>query len=138
MSPLDNVAVTALTNDELGAALVAGVVDSDWYERAAVDLIVNHPHWLSRAELRRAIVAGWDEGELYAWVAWHEVPENPPASSGELRILDIARSLGGLDAHRRLDDLLSGLDEASWENLVQGKTFGVERNAVRGNGEEHS
>jgi hypothetical protein len=115
----DPVDVHRLNDDQLAAVLQAGMVGSDWAEQAAVDLLVQHRGWLGRFELRRAIYAAFQEGELCAWVVWHEVDMRAPASSGELRILTIARSLAGVASERSLADLLSSLDESNTARVLR-------------------
>jgi hypothetical protein len=111
MTDHDPIDVDRLSVDQLAAALQAGMVGSDWPDQAAVDLLVQHRGWLSRFELRQAVEMAVLDGELCAWVVWHEVDMRAPASSGELRILTIVLSLAGVVAERSLADLLSSLDE---------------------------
>ena len=59
------------------------------------------------------------DGELCAWVAWPDVDMDAPASSGELRILAIARSLGGVASERSLADLLTSLDETNTARVLR-------------------
>ena len=59
------------------------------------------------------------EGELCAWVAWPYVDLDAPASSGELRILAIARSLGGVASDRNIADLLTSLDETNTVRVLR-------------------
>ncbi len=104
MTEHDPIDVDRLSDDQLAAALQAGIVGSDWPEQAAVDLLVQHRRWLCRFELRQAVEAAVIDGELCAWVAWPYVDLDAPASSGELRILDHRPLLGrrGLGPqHRR-------------------------------------
>ena len=112
--------VDMMGDDELAAALLAGVVGADWSEQAAVDLLVGHWHWLGRWEFRRAVEADiCDDGKLCAWVNWNHVAMDVPASSGELRILAIARSLGGVASERSLADLLTSLDETNTARVLR-------------------
>ena len=119
MTGHDPIDVDRLSDDQLVAALQAGIVDSDWPEQAAVDLLVQHRSWLSRFELRQAVEAAVVDRELCAWVAWSYVDMDAPSSSGELRILTIARSLGGVASERNLGDLLSSLDETNTARLLR-------------------
>ena len=119
MTGHDPIDVDRLSDDQLVAALQAGIVDSDWPEQAAVDLLVQHRSWLSRFELRQAVEAAVLDGELCAWVAWPFVDMDAPASSGELRILAIARSLGGGASERDLGDLLTSLDETNTARVLR-------------------
>ena len=58
-----------MADDELAAALLAGVVGADWSEQAAVDLLVGQRGWLGRWEFRQGVEAAiCDNGELCAWV----------------------------------------------------------------------
>jgi len=100
--------VEELTDEELGAALGATSAEESWGCRAAVRLIVEQGSWLGRWELRQAVTADVDEdGRIVAWVDWREVELDAPASGGELRILHLARSLGGIPSPRSLQDLVS-------------------------------
>jgi hypothetical protein len=119
MTDHDPIDVDQLSDDQLAAALRAGIVDSDWPEQAAVDLLIQHRSWLSRFELRQAVEAAVLDGELCAWVAWPYVDMDAPASSGELRILAIARSLGGRAPERDLGDLLTSLDETNTARVLR-------------------
>jgi hypothetical protein len=115
----DPIDVDRLSDEQLAAALQAGIAGSDWAEQAAVDLLVQHRSWLSRFELRQAIEAAVLDGELCAWVAWPSVELDSPASSGELRILAVARSLGGVASERSLGDLLTSLDETNSARVLR-------------------
>ena len=102
--------VEALSADELAAALEA--YDASWEYGAAVGLIVGQGSWLRKQEFRQAVQAWGDrDGEVVAWVDWDEVDVDGPASSGELRIMEIARSLVGIPGSRSLRDLLTSLDD---------------------------
>jgi hypothetical protein len=114
--PMD---VERLLDEELAVALQACIVGSDWPEQAAVDLLVEQRSWLRRAELRQAIVAAVIDGELCAWIIWHEVDLDAPASSGELRILTVARSLAGVGCERSLGHLLSSLDRTNTARVLR-------------------
>jgi hypothetical protein len=111
--------VDRLSDDQLAVALQAGIVGSDWAEQAAVDLLVQQRSWLRRAELRQAIVAAIIDGELCAWVIWHEVTTDVPASSGELRIRALAASLAGVASERNLGDLLTSLDHTNTARVLR-------------------
>jgi hypothetical protein len=119
MTDQDPIDIDRLSDDQLAAALQAGIVGSDWPEQAAVDLLIQHRGWLSRFELRQAVEAAVLDGELCAWVAWPFVDMDVPASSGELRILAIARSLGGGAPERDLGDLLTSLDETNTARVLR-------------------
>ena len=98
----------------------AGIVGSDWPEQAAVDLLVQHRRLVVLASsCARPSRRPWLDGELCAWVAWPYVDLNAPASSGELRILAIARSLGGVASERSLGDLLTSLDETNTARVLR-------------------
>jgi hypothetical protein len=119
MTDHDPTDVDRLSDDQLAAALQAGIVGSDWPEQAAVELLVQHRGWLSRSELRQAVEAVVLDGELCAWVAWPYVDMDAPASSGELRILAITRSLGGVASERDLGELLSSLDKTNTVRVLR-------------------
>jgi hypothetical protein len=112
--------VNRLTDDQLAKALLAGAQGSTWGEQAAIDLVVAHWRWLGRWEFRQAVDAttGHD-GEACAWVEWDRIDPEAPASSGELRILAIARSLGGVASGRSLADLLTSLDETNTARVLR-------------------
>lgn len=104
--------VESLDGDQLAEALVSAVENASWKTRASVGLIVAQRSWLYRHEFRQAVEVDADEeGRLWAWVDWSQVDITGPASSGELQVLEIARSLGGVPSSRPLSDLLSGIDE---------------------------
>lgn len=112
-----SVVVNQLADSQLAAALNAGA--DDWSQQAAVDLLVSNGSWMGRWELRRAVeVVERDDGELHGWVDWPEVDMSAPASSGELRILELARSLGGVASRRPLSDLLVGLDDRNLARVL--------------------
>lgn len=111
--------VDHMGDDELADALLAGVAGSDWSEQAAVELVVAQRTWLGRAEFRQAVETERDDGQLCAWVNWDQVAMDAPASSGELRILAIARSLGGIASERSLADVLVSLDEANTARVLR-------------------
>ena len=119
MTAHEPIGVDRLSDDELAAALEAGMVGSDWAEQAAVDLLVQHRGRLARAELRQVTVAAVLDGDLCAWVVWHEVDVDAPASAGELRILTIARSLAGVASERSLGDLLTSLDGTNTARVLR-------------------
>ena len=81
MTDHDPIDIDRLSDDQLAAALQAGIVGSDWPEQAAVDLLIQHRGWLSRFELRQAVEVSELDGELCAWVAWPYVDMDAPASS---------------------------------------------------------
>jgi hypothetical protein len=115
-----DVDVEMMGDDELAAALLAGAVGANWSEQAAVDLVVGQGSWLRWREFRQAIDAAvCDNGQVYAWVNWHQVILNVPASSGELRVLAIARSLGGVTATCSLADLLTSLDDTNTARVLR-------------------
>jgi hypothetical protein len=119
MTERDGIDIDWLSDDQLAAALGAGIVGSDWPEQAAIDLLVQHQRWLCRFELRQAVEAAVIDGELCAWVAWPYVDMDAPASAGELRILTIARSLGGVASDRNIADLLTSLDETNAARVLR-------------------
>jgi len=104
--------VEALSADELAAALEA--YDASWEYGAAIGLIIGQGSWLRKHEFRQAAEA-WVEfdGQVVAWVDWERVDLDALASSGELRILEIARSIAGIPGTRSLADLLTSLDETN-------------------------
>jgi len=107
--PMD-VDVEALSPDELADALE--VFDASCDYRAAIGLIIEQGSWLRKHEFRQAVQAWVDrDGQVVALVDWEEVDVDGPASSGELRILEIARSLVGIPGNRSLRDLLNSLDD---------------------------
>jgi hypothetical protein len=111
--------VEDLDGDQLARALEAAAATCSWETRAAVGLIVAQRSWLYRWEVRQAVEVDMDdEGRLCAWVDWSEVDMTAPASSGELRILEIARSLGGVPSGRPLSDLLTGLDDQNLARVI--------------------
>lgn len=93
--------VAELSDRELGDALTAAAAGM-WDEEAAVGLIVGHRTWLGRSEFRRAVEAGCgSDGELLAWVDWGHVDvAGATGSPGELRVLALACSLGGVASDR--------------------------------------
>jgi hypothetical protein len=115
----DVIDVDRLSDEHLAAALLAGIAGSDWPKQAAVDLLVQHWAWLCRFELRHAVETAVLDGELCAWVVWPYVDLDAPASSGELRILTIARSLGGVASDRDLGDLLTSLDNTNTARVLR-------------------
>ena len=112
-----SVVVDQLADSQLAAALNAGA--GDWSQQAAVELLVSNGSWMARWELRRAVeIVEHNDGELHGWVDWQEVDMSAPASSGELRILELARSLGGVASPRPLSDLLVGLDDRNLARVL--------------------
>lgn len=112
-----SVVVDQLADSQLAAALNAGA--DDWSEQAAVDLLVSNGNWMGRWELRRAVeVVELGDGELLGWVDWQEIDMAAPASSGELRILELACSLGGVASPRPLSNLLVGLDDRNLARVL--------------------
>lgn len=104
--------VGTLSDDELAAAMVAGVRGWSWHEQAAVRLIMSQRSWLYRWGFRQVVEVDYDtDGQLCAWVDWSKIETTAPASSGEIRILEIAGSLAGIASPRPLSDLLSNLDD---------------------------
>jgi len=116
--------VDELDDDQLAHALQTAAATESWGIRAAVMLVVENRSWLYRHEFRRAVEAevGGD-GRLCAWVDWSEIDTGPPASSGELRILQIALSLAGIASDRPLSDLLAGLDDHNLVRVLQAMTI---------------
>jgi hypothetical protein len=116
----DGAFVERLSDDQLADALLAGASEADWSEQAAVELIVDQRSWLRRSEFRQAVEAEvWDDGELCAWIDWTALPVDTPASGGELRILALARSLGGVASERSLADLLTSLDDTNIARVLR-------------------
>ena len=102
--------VEELSADELAAALEAFDASCDY--GAAIGLIIEQGSWLRKHEFRKAVQAWVDrDGRVVGRVDWEEVDVDGPASSGELRILEIARSLVGIPGTRSLRDLLNSLDD---------------------------
>jgi hypothetical protein len=130
MTDHDPIDVDRLSDDQLAAALQAAIVGSDWPEQAAVHLLVENRGWLSRFELRQAIEAAVLDGELCAWVAWPYVDLDAPASSGEFRILTIARSMAGVASERSLGDLLTSLDETNTARVLRAVSIACRGRAV--------
>jgi hypothetical protein len=112
--------VNELSDDQLADALLAGTQGSAWGEQAAIDLVVAHRRWLERWEFRQAVDAttGHD-GEAHASVEWDRIDPETPASLGELRVLAIACSLGGVASARSLADLLTSLDETNAARVLR-------------------
>jgi hypothetical protein len=116
----DAVGVDRLSDDQLADALLAGAMEADWSEQAAVELVVEQRSWLRRSEFRQAVEAEvWDDGRLCAWVDWTAVAADTPASWGEVRILALARSLGGVASQRSLADLLTSLDDTNIARVLR-------------------
>ena len=112
--------VEELSGDDLAAALEAAAASESWDYRAAVGLVVEQRSWLYRYEFRQAVEAEVDEdGTLLAWVNWDQIDTHSAASAGELRILEIARSLGGIPSPRPLRDLLSSFDEHNTARVLR-------------------
>ena len=102
--------VDDLSEDELAAALAAGAEAYGWEYQAAVWLIVKQRDWLGRWEFRGAVEVDVDEhGRRVAWVDWVKVELMSPASAGQLRILELGRSLAGVANTRPLGELVYGL-----------------------------
>jgi hypothetical protein len=131
--PVD-IDVEMMGDDELATALLAGVAGADWPEQAAVDLLVAHRDWLGRWEFRQAVETAVCDGEVCAWVIWHQVVLNVPASSSELRVLAIARSLGGVTATCSLADLLTSLDDANTARVLRAVSMACQGPARRSAG----
>lgn len=120
MSRASDVMVDDLDDDELSAALVAGAVGASWSEQAAVALLVTTRAWLGRWELRQAVeVAAWQGDATAAWVDWQAVDMTAPASSGELRLLHLMRSLGGVPSDVALGALICGLDDSNLSKVLR-------------------
>ena len=112
--------VEELSGDDLAAALEAAAANESWDYRAAVGLVVEQRSWLYRYEFRQAVDAEVDEdGTLFAWVRWDQIDTHSTASSGELRILEVARGLGGIPSPRSLRDLLSCFDERNAQRVLR-------------------
>ncbi|MBO0729265.1 MAG: hypothetical protein J2P57_08390 [Acidimicrobiaceae bacterium] len=112
--------VEELAGDQLAVALDAAAQECSWGYRAAVGLIVEQGSWLYRWEFRQAAEAEVDEdGRVVAWVNWEEIDIEAPASSGELRILHLARSLAGVPSTRPLCDLLTSLDDHNLARVLR-------------------
>jgi len=108
--------VEGLSEAELAAALEAYDGRCDY--RAAVGLIIEQGSWLRRWEFRQAVEAWVNrDGQPMAWVDWEKVDTDAAASSGELRILHLARSLAGIASERSLSDLLTSLDENNFARV---------------------
>lgn len=106
---------------ELAAALQAtATAHGSWGYQAAVGLIVEQRNWLHHPEFLQAVDAEWDRhGRLRAWVRWADVDMTAPASSGELRLLEIARSLAGIASTRPLSDLLISFDDNNLARVLR-------------------
>jgi len=116
----DDPFVERLSDDQLADALLAGASEADWSEQAAVQLIVDQRSWLRRSEFRQAVETEvWDDGQLCAWVDWTAPAVDTPASAGELRILALARSFGGVASERSLAELLTSLDDANIARVLR-------------------
>ena len=116
----DAVGVQRLSDDQLADALLAGASEADWSEQAAVELVVEQRSWLRRSEFRQAVEAEvGDDGQLCAWVDWTALAVDTPGSGGELRILALARSFGGVASERSLADLLTSLDDTNIARVLR-------------------
>lgn len=105
---------------ELAAALQATAADGSWGYQAAVFLIVEQRNWLHHPEFLQAVEAGWNRhGRVFAWVNWAEVDMTAPASSGELRLMEIARSLAGIPNTQPLRDLLVSFDDNNLARVLR-------------------
>lgn len=80
--------------------------------QAAVNLLVEHGHFLSRIDFRRdCLDVTEDEGEQFASVDWNRAAEvSFPCSNSERSILLIAASLATSDIKVNLRDVITGLD----------------------------
>ena len=117
------VEVSELSSGQLAAALLTGANGTGWCEHAAVLLLVAEGSWLERWEFRQAVdVETGEDGILAAWVDWAAVQEGP-ASSGELSVLALARSLAGVASDGSLADLLPGLDGMNTIRLLHAIEF---------------
>ncbi|MGH3502544.1 MAG: hypothetical protein ACRDQA_16880 [Nocardioidaceae bacterium] len=79
---------------------------------AAVDLLISHRRWLTRADFRDLIeVEVPGKWQRLAWVDWDRLdPEAFPASSSETTVLKVAASLA-TGAPVCLGEVVGGLDE---------------------------
>ena len=133
----ERLAVGDLNEGQLADALVLGAHDDGWDYRAAVGLIVGQRYWLSQDEFRSALdVYAEKDGRPVAWVRWADVELTSTASSGQVQILELARSLAGIPNTRPLSELLTGLGTAldrvvrAVEFAGQGWSPGPELSAV--------
>lgn len=109
-----------LDREELAAALQASAVDCSWGYQAAVSLIVEQRNWLHHPEFLDAVDAGWNRhGRVLAWVKWAEVDMTAPASSDELRLMEIARSLAGIANTQPLGHLLISVDDNNLARILR-------------------
>ena len=116
----DDALVERLSDDQLADALLAGASEADWSEQAAVELVVEQRSWLRRSEFRHVVEAEvGDDGRLCAWVDWTALAVDTPGSGGELRILALARSFGGVASERSLADLLTSLDDTNIARVLR-------------------
>lgn len=109
-----------LSDEELGNALLAGTVGEGRLERAAVGLLVAHGHWLARRELRQAVETHeTQDGDVMAWVVWKRVDLGGMAAAlGDVCLLTLACSLGGVGSDRSLAELLSSLDSTNCARVL--------------------
>ena len=115
--------MSELPSGQLAAALLAGTKGAGWCEHAAVLLLVAEGTWLDRWEFRQAVVAHTSEDRISAaWVDWPAVQEGP-ASSRELSVLALARSLAGVSSDQSLADLLPSLDPINTIRLLHAVEF---------------
>jgi hypothetical protein len=110
--------VNSLSDRELALGLQTAVTGGFWPEQAAVGLLVTQPRWLGSWELRKAVEAEVGPFGLRAWVDWTAVTDGP-ASSGQLRILELVRSLAGIATGWSLADLLTGLDDINVTRVLE-------------------
>lgn len=106
-----------LSHDQLVSALRAGA-EGSYLAESAVELLIAHGTWLRRADfLGRAVEVsppptGGDQ--LLAFVDWPAaLASDLPAAASERQMLEIAAEVAGVDSHRSLGDLVTGLDDAN-------------------------
>jgi len=109
--------VSTLSYDGLVAALRAGA-EGSYSAEAAVELLIAHGSWLRRSDFLRGAIevtpAVAHTGQRHAFVDWHAgLAADLPASSSERQILAVAAELAGVDSHRTLGDLVTGLDDTN-------------------------
>jgi hypothetical protein len=103
---------------------------------AAVELLIRHGVWLRREDFLDALVryeAHCADVPL-AQIFWREVPDfldRARCSGSEARILRLATELNGVDTGVALADLLSSLDDANSQLVIDAITHVLTRGGRR-------
>jgi hypothetical protein len=109
-----DVSARDLRFEDVAGALRA-YADGSHLTEAAVELLIEHGHWLRRSDFLDCIdINRQPSGRLLAVVDWYAVNAiGLPGSSGELQLLAIVGELAGVDSGRPLADLIRGLDDTN-------------------------